>query len=164
MSDDNPMIRWELDALKTEYNQHWSHFRHTIDKSYQAFNIHMVMMALLFSAVSLATDQASTIAVPLFVVVSVVAFASFSSIIQMILGLLQAPYNWTVIISLLFTAIPLVLGLAVVQIVHSEYWETKLGMKIALVIIGIVALFVWAGLYVGPLLVTIAGLVPLFRR
>jgi len=70
------MIRWELDALKTEYNQHWNHFRHTIDKSYQAFNIHMVMMALLFSAVSLANDQASTIAVPLFIVVMVVAYAS----------------------------------------------------------------------------------------
>lgn len=77
MSDETNMIRWELDALKTEYNQHWSHFRHAIDKSYQAFNIHMVMMALLFSAVSLANDQeSSSIAVPLFLVVSVVAYAS----------------------------------------------------------------------------------------
>jgi hypothetical protein len=77
MSGESNMIRWELDALKTEYNQHWSHFRHAIDKSYQAFNIHMVMMALLFSAVSLANDQdSSTLSVPLFLVVSVVAFAS----------------------------------------------------------------------------------------
>jgi hypothetical protein len=93
MSDDYPMIRWELDALKTEYNQHWSHFRHTIDKSYQAFNIHMVMMALLFSAVSLANDQTSTIAVPLFVVVSVVAYASSIGTISTLVTQ-RAGYLW----------------------------------------------------------------------
>jgi hypothetical protein len=77
MSDENPNIRWELDALKTEYTQHWSHFRHSIDKSYQAFNIHMVLIALLFSAVSLASDQGSlSISVPLFVVIGLVAYAS----------------------------------------------------------------------------------------
>lgn len=77
MSDTYDNIRWELDALKTEYTQHWSHFRHAIDKSYQAFNIHMVMMALLFSAISLANDQdSSSIALPLFMVIGVVAFAS----------------------------------------------------------------------------------------
>ncbi|MDF1539312.1 MAG: hypothetical protein P1Q69_10470 [Candidatus Thorarchaeota archaeon] len=59
MSDEQPMIRWELDTLRTEYTQHWDHFRHAIDKSYQAFNIHMVMMAMLFSAISLANDQSS---------------------------------------------------------------------------------------------------------
>lgn len=70
------MIRWELDALKNEYNQHWSHFRHAIDKSYQAFNIHMVMMALLFSAVSLAIEQAaSSVSLPLFLAIAAVALA-----------------------------------------------------------------------------------------
>ena len=70
------MFRWELDALKTEYNQHWSHFRHAIDKSYQAFNIHMVMIALLFSAVSLANEQvSSSVSLPLFLAVAFVALA-----------------------------------------------------------------------------------------
>lgn len=77
MSDKNDNIRWELDALKTEYTQHWSHFRHSIDKSYQAFNIHMVLIALLFSAVSLANDQDYiSVSVPLFVVIGFVAYAS----------------------------------------------------------------------------------------
>lgn len=77
MSDDNSTIRWELDALKTEYTQQWTHFRHSIDKSYQAFNIHMVLIALLFSAVSLASDQGSlAISIPLFVVIGLVGFAS----------------------------------------------------------------------------------------
>jgi len=90
--------------------------------------------------------------------------SSFSFFIQMILGLFQAPYNWTVIVSIVFAVIPLILGLAVVQIVRSKDWETKRSMKISLLLIGIIAPFVWAGLYVGPLLVIIAGLVPLFKK
>ena len=77
MSTENNNIRWELDALKTEYTQHWSHFRHSIDKSYQAFNIHMVLIALLFSAVSLANDQTTlAVSIPLFVVIGLVAYVS----------------------------------------------------------------------------------------
>ena len=77
MSDTTDNIRWQLDALKTEYNQHWSHFRHAIDKSYQAFNIHMVLIALLFSAISLANDQTYlSISIPLFVVIALVAYIS----------------------------------------------------------------------------------------
>ena len=73
---DGSMIRWELSALENEYNQHWSHFRHAIDKSYQAFNIHMVMIALLFSAISLASEQtASSVSLPLFLAVAAVALA-----------------------------------------------------------------------------------------
>jgi hypothetical protein len=89
--------------------------------------------------------------------------SSFSFFAQMILSLLCAPYNWTVIVSIVFATIPLILGLAVIRIVRSEDWEVKRSMKITLVLIGVVAPFVWAGLYIGPLLVLIAGIVPLFR-
>ena len=76
MSEATDTIRWELDALKTEYNQHWNHFRHAIDKSYQAFNIHMVMIALLFSAISLANEQvSSSVSLPLFLAIAFVALA-----------------------------------------------------------------------------------------
>ena len=75
MSDNN--LRWELEALKSEYNQHWEHFRHAIDKSYQAFNIHLVIVALLFSAISLAYETNSgSLAIPLFIVIGLVAFVS----------------------------------------------------------------------------------------
>jgi hypothetical protein len=89
--------------------------------------------------------------------------SSFSFFFQMVISLLQAPYNWTASFSLLFIALPLILGLAVVRIVHSEDWESKLRSKIALIVIGIIAPFVWAGLYVGPFLVIMAGLIPMVR-
>ncbi|MFW9834071.1 MAG: hypothetical protein ACFFEK_08765 [Candidatus Thorarchaeota archaeon] len=89
--------------------------------------------------------------------------SSFSFFVQMILSLLIAPYNWTVIVSIVFATIPLLLGLAVIQILRSEDWATKRRMKISLIFIAILAPFVWAGLYIGPLFVLIAGVAPLFR-
>jgi len=94
MSDDQSMIRWELSALQTEYDQHWNHFRHAIDKSYQAFNIHMVMIALLFSAISLANDQTTdSVAVSLYLVVGVVAFLSSIGTISTLV-IQRASYVW----------------------------------------------------------------------
>ncbi len=90
--------------------------------------------------------------------------SSLSFFTQMILGLLQAPYNWTVIVSLLFATIPLILGLVVIQTVHEEGWENQRSKKIVLTVLGIIAPFVWAGLYIGPILVILAGLVPMFKQ
>ncbi len=90
--------------------------------------------------------------------------SSLSFFTQMVFGLLKAPYNWTVIVSLLFATIPLILGLAVIQLVHGEDWMNQRGKKIALIVLGIIAPFVWAGLYVGPILVIVAGLVPMLRQ
>ncbi|MGD9396529.1 MAG: hypothetical protein PVJ05_08890 [Candidatus Thorarchaeota archaeon] len=84
--------------------------------------------------------------------------SSFSFFSQMMLALLAAPYNWTVIVSILFIAAPLILGVAVLRIVHKEGWESQRSKKIALIVLGIIAPFVWAGLYLGPILVIVAGL------
>ena len=94
LSDEQPMIRWELSALQAEYDQHWSHFRHAIDKSYQAFNIHMVMIALLFSAISLANEQTmDSASVSLYLVVGVVAFfISIGTISTLVIQ--RASYVW----------------------------------------------------------------------
>ena len=90
--------------------------------------------------------------------------SSFSFFIQMLISLLQAPYNWTVIVSLVFALLPLVLGSVVLRTVRAENWESKRSTKVTLVVVGLLAPFVWAGFYVGPLLVILAGLVPLVRQ
>ncbi len=86
--------------------------------------------------------------------------SSFSFFSQMTLALLTAPYNWTVIVSILFITAPLILGVAVIRIVHTEGWESQRSKKIALIVLGIISPFVWAGLYLGPILVIVAGLAP----
>jgi chromate transport protein ChrA len=81
----------------------------------------------------------------------------------MMIGLFQASYNWTAIVSILFTILPLILGLAVLRIVRAENWESMQSRRISLVVIGIIAPFAWTGLYLGPIMVIAAGLVPLFK-
>jgi hypothetical protein len=90
--------------------------------------------------------------------------SSFSFFSQMTLALLTAPYNWTVIVSILFIAAPLILGVAVIRIVHTEGWESQRSKKLTLIVLGIIALFVWAGLYLGPILVMVAGLAPMLKQ
>ncbi|MFX1561485.1 MAG: hypothetical protein ACFFBL_12920 [Promethearchaeota archaeon] len=90
--------------------------------------------------------------------------SSFFFVAQMTLSLLAAPYNWTVIVSVLFTIIPLILGVSVLWIIRTEGWENQRGKKIVLIILGLIAPFVWAGLYLGPVLVIIAGLAPLVKQ
>jgi len=87
---------------------------------------------------------------------------SFST--QMIYALTQAPANWTIIPSLIFILLPLLLGILTLRIVHNEnYWEKRNNLFI-LVLLGLVAPFVWAGLYIGPILVMSSGLIPLFKK
>ena len=83
--------------------------------------------------------------------------SSFSFLIQTVYALLQAPYNWTVIMSVVFIAAPLLLGVAVIQIVHSDDWKSSMKSKIYLILLGIIAPFVWTGLYLGPILVVLTG-------
>jgi hypothetical protein len=90
--------------------------------------------------------------------------SSFSFFTQMTFALLQAPYNWTVMVSLIFATIPLILGIAVLQTVHSEDWSSQQGKKILLIILGLISPFVWTGYYLGSILVLCAGLVPLFNH
>jgi hypothetical protein len=89
--------------------------------------------------------------------------SSMSFFLQMTLALLQAPYNWTVILSIVFATIPLILGVAVLRTVSREDWMNQRTKKIVMIAVGLVALFTWTGLYMGPLLVIVAGLIPSTR-
>jgi hypothetical protein len=89
--------------------------------------------------------------------------SSLSFFVQTIYALLQASYNWTAIMSLVFMIAPLLLGVAVLRIVLSDDWKNIMKNKIALVVLGLVAPFLWTGLYFGPILVVLTGLVS-FRQ
>lgn len=87
--------------------------------------------------------------------------SSLSFFSQMGYALTQAPANWTVLASVIFATLPLILGIVVIRIVHRENWIQKRANILTLVIISLIAPFVWAGLYIGPTMVIIAGLLPL---
>jgi hypothetical protein len=90
--------------------------------------------------------------------------SSLSFFTEMIIALIYAPYNWTIIASVIFITIPLVLGLAALRITHKENWDQKKSRLLLLIIIGLIAPFVWAGLFIGPFFVILAGIIPLIKR
>jgi hypothetical protein len=89
--------------------------------------------------------------------------SSLSFAIQMVYALTRAPTNWTVIPSLIFIALPLILGVLTLRIVNAENWDKRNNL-IKLALLSLIAPFVWAGLYIGPILVMVSGLIPFVRK
>ncbi|MDH5375026.1 MAG: hypothetical protein OEZ21_01500 [Candidatus Bathyarchaeota archaeon] len=83
---------------------------------------------------------------------------------QMIYSIMLTAFSSEVVITLVFALIPIVLGLA--TIVLSLRGTEKLSVKkrIFFVILGVVALFMWAGLFVGPALAIVVGIMPLSSK
>jgi len=82
---------------------------------------------------------------------------------QMVYALTQAPVNWTVIPSMIFISLPLILGVVTLRIVRGENWEKRRNSLI-LIVLGGIAPFVWAGFYIGPILVIAGGVIPLLKK
>jgi len=87
--------------------------------------------------------------------------SALSFLTQTIIALLQAPYNWTAIMSVMFIVAPLLLGVGVLKTVQSDDWKNLMKNKVTLIALGLVAPFVWTGLYLGPVLVVLTGIASL---
>jgi hypothetical protein len=103
--------------------------------------------------------------VPIYGLVGAIAGLFFlgSSVImlyQMIYALNQVPANSQIIITLLFTLVPLIMGIAIIRIGLMGSRKPSRGIRATMFIIGILALFVWAGYFVGPALAIIAAILP----
>jgi len=83
-----------------------------------------------------------------------------STIYQMLLAFSVTGATGEALLTLLFVAISIVLGVATLRYaVRAKPTLTPL-RRVALIVIGIVALFGWSGLYFGPALAIIAAVVP----
>ncbi len=79
---------------------------------------------------------------------------------QMVLALLQTGLVSEVVVTIVFVIVPLVLGLATLRLSLKATDEIRTGTRIYLMILGLVALFLWAGLLIGPVVAIIAALLP----
>lgn len=75
---------------------------------------------------------------------------------QMIIASLTA-INAQVIISAIFGIIPLLLGFFTLRIALADGWKRQNGKRIRLLVLGIIAPFLWAGLLIGPALVILSA-------
>jgi hypothetical protein len=71
---------------------------------------------------------------------------------QMGIALLQVPVSPQIAITIIFSAIPIILGLLTIRNFVSIDWQHKPRQLIVLFILAISALFLWAGWILGPIL------------
>ncbi|MHA2178948.1 MAG: hypothetical protein ACXAAK_11420 [Candidatus Thorarchaeota archaeon] len=77
---------------------------------------------------------------------------------QIVLAALFA-VDLQIIISILFGMLPILLGVFTIRLVLTENWQKTRSKQIRLLLLGIIAPFLWAGLLVGPALVILSALI-----
>ncbi len=83
-----------------------------------------------------------------------------ATLFRMILSLIGTSAGAEVVITLVFALIPFILGAATLRLVLRKEERVSVKKRVYLVILGVVALFMWTGLLIGPVLAIIAGLMP----
>jgi hypothetical protein len=84
----------------------------------------------------------------------------FTVLYQIMYTLIYAPLTAEVIISLIFAIIPLAIGLGTLRLGLRTVGRVTIRTRIYMIIFGVLALFVWAGLLVGPVLAIISSIMP----
>ena len=79
---------------------------------------------------------------------------------QLVLALLQVPANLLIGVTFTFGSLPLVLGFLTLRTCLSAEWTQKPRSLIVLLILSVLALFLWAGWILGPVLVMITATLP----
>lgn len=79
------------------------------------------------------------------------------ALFQMALTLTQAPLVPEIVITIILALVPILLGVGVLRVVLISGEKVDIRKRVYLVILGILALFAWAGLLVGPALAIIAS-------
>ncbi len=83
---------------------------------------------------------------------------------QMIYSIMQTTFGSEVVITLVFALIPIALGLATILLSLRDPEKLSAKKQISFIILGVVALFMWAGLFLGPTLAIITGIMLLFAK
>ncbi len=86
--------------------------------------------------------------------------SALSIIYQMVLAFSITGVSGEAVFTLLFVATSIVLGIIVLLYAIRHKTVLTLWRRVALIAIGVMALFVWSGLYLGPALAVLAAMVP----
>jgi len=81
---------------------------------------------------------------------------------QMIIALLGSNYDVLLFVTLIFAAIPILIGYLIIRKAIKP--DLSIGQEILLLIYGLVGLVFWAGYIIGPLLVITSALIKLIKR
>ena len=79
---------------------------------------------------------------------------------QMLLAISRSSVESEAIITLVLVLVPIILGILALRVALRRREHTGIGPRAAIAILGIIALFAWTGLYVGPALALLASIMP----
>jgi hypothetical protein len=82
---------------------------------------------------------------------------------QMLLAISRSSVESEAVITLIFVLVPVILGILALRVALRRREQTGMGPRVAIFVLGVVALFAWTGLYVGPALALLASIVPAYR-
>jgi len=83
---------------------------------------------------------------------------------QMSLTLTQTPVVPEIGVTLVLALIPVLVGIGVLRLILRSGGEVNIRKRVYLAILGLIALFAWAGLIVGPALAMVASVLPTRTR
>jgi hypothetical protein len=83
-----------------------------------------------------------------------------STLYQILFCAAQVPVGTEVIITLVFAIIPLILGLLTLRLALRTSPSKSIRKRVYFVVLGVAALFIWAGYIIGPILAIVVALMP----
>jgi hypothetical protein len=81
---------------------------------------------------------------------------------QMLLAISRSSVEPEAAITLIFVLVPIVLGVLALRVALRRREQTGIGPRVAIFALGLIAIFAWTGLYVGPALALLASIVPAY--
>jgi hypothetical protein len=87
-----------------------------------------------------------------------------STLYQILFCAVQVPVGIEVIITFVFAIIPLILGLLTLRLALKISHAKSIRKRVYFVVLGVAALFIWAGYIIGPVLAIAAALTPTTLR
>lgn len=86
--------------------------------------------------------------------------SGFMLLMQMLIALSGAVFDWIVVLTFVFMALPLSLGFILLKKTIRVKGELSKKDRVVFLILGVVGLFTWSGLLLGPSLAMVAGILP----
>lgn len=81
---------------------------------------------------------------------------------QMLLAISRSSLESEAVITLIFVFVPVILGILALRVALRRREQTGIGPRVAIAILGLIAIFAWTGLYIGPALALLASIMPAY--
>jgi hypothetical protein len=83
-----------------------------------------------------------------------------STLYQLVFCATQVPTGLEAIITLIFAVIPLMIGVLTLRLALKNSQTVTIRKRIYFVVLGVAALFIWAGFFIGPILAIVVAVMP----